>query len=65
MEVKTITYQRVHNLGNYESERFEMTAELDEFESPTEAAENLKELVEDALGINPPKSAANYDEKPF
>lgn len=51
MKVKTITYQRVKNLGNYESERFEMTAEVYEDESPTEVAENLKEMVEDALDI--------------
>ena len=51
MKVKTITYQRVKNLGNYESERLEMTVEVYEDESPTEVAENLKEMVEDALDI--------------
>ena len=52
MEVKTITYQRVKNLGNYESERIEMTAEIYEDESPAEAAENLKEIVLEALDID-------------
>jgi len=28
MKIKTITVQRVKNLGNYESERLEMTAEV-------------------------------------
>ena len=51
MYVKLIRYQRVKNLGNYESERLEMTVEVYEDESPTEVAENLKEMVEDALDI--------------
>ena len=33
MKYKTITYQAVRNLGNYESERLEMTVELDGSES--------------------------------
>ena len=30
MEVKTITYKRINNLGNYSSEHMEMVAELSE-----------------------------------
>ncbi len=47
MKVKTITYQRVLNLGNYESKRLEMTIEVD---APQKIAEvecsKLMESVE-------------------
>lgn len=47
MNIKTITYQRVLNLGNYESKRLEMTAEI---EAHLEFAEDectvLMEFVE-------------------
>jgi hypothetical protein len=53
MEVKTITYQRVKNLGNYESESLEMTAEveLDDYQSVSNAVANLKGMVLEALDI--------------
>lgn len=51
MKVKTITYQRVKNLGNYESERLEITAEINEGEKPQEAIERLRELVLNRLNI--------------
>ena len=37
MKYKTITYQRVKNLGNYESKRLELTAELDDDDNLEEA----------------------------
>jgi small-conductance mechanosensitive channel len=37
MKFKTITYQRVKNLGNYESERLELSVELDDDEDVNEA----------------------------
>ena len=51
MEVKTITYQRVKNLGNYESERLELTVELDENDKPEIAIAILRNKVLDALDI--------------
>lgn len=42
MNYKTITYQKVKNLGNYESERLEMTIELNEGENPLTCAEALR-----------------------
>ncbi|MBW4567698.1 MAG: hypothetical protein KME31_06630 [Tolypothrix carrinoi HA7290-LM1] len=42
MNYKTITYQRVKNLGNYESERLEMTIELNEGENPLTCADALR-----------------------
>lgn len=58
MKTKTITYQRVKNLGNYETERLEMTVELAEEESGVEAAKALIETVNQILF--PPKK-----EEPF
>ena len=68
MEIKTITYQRVKNLGNYESERMEMTAELNASDEIDISIQNLKDYVHSALGLSKPepKSALpNHDEKPF
>lgn len=45
MIVKTITYSRTKNLGNYESERLEMTIEIEEDENPEAAAIALKSSV--------------------
>lgn len=51
MKFKTIVYQRSKNLGNYESERIELTVELDENEDVDEAIALLKSKVEQGLGI--------------
>jgi small-conductance mechanosensitive channel len=51
MKVKTITYQRVKNLGNYESKRFEMTAEINDDEDVETAIATLKAIVNKALNI--------------
>lgn len=51
MQVKTISYQRVKNLGNYESERMEMTIELDDDDSVEIAIAALKDTVKKALNI--------------
>ena len=52
MKIKTITYKRTKNLGNYESEYFEATAEIDdENEDVNEAIEKLKVTVHKALGL--------------
>lgn len=76
MEIKTISYQRVKNLGNYESKRLEMTAELDSNDDVDQCAAELKNHVETALGLIQPEpkpapvaapapSENNYDEHPF
>ncbi|MBN3893653.1 MAG: hypothetical protein HWQ43_32585 [Nostoc sp. JL31] len=45
MKVTTITYQRVLNLGDYNSCRLEKTALADEFEDQEIATQNLIESV--------------------
>ena len=51
MKVKTITYKRINNLGNYSSEHLEMFAELDENENVQDATKLLIAEVETALGL--------------
>ena len=46
MAIKNITYQRVLNLGNYESKRLELSAEVLEGEGEEEAISRLMEMVE-------------------
>lgn len=45
MKITTITYQAVKNRGNYESERLEMTAILEEGEDPHLACLELRQRV--------------------
>lgn len=52
MKVERITYKRVKNLGNYESETCEMTAILDEDEEVEEAVTKLKNLVHWSLKLH-------------
>ena len=54
MKIKTITYQRVKNLGNYESERIELSAELSENDNFEESFNSLKEKACKALNISDP-----------
>ncbi|MEH1817309.1 MAG: hypothetical protein V7L09_33600 [Nostoc sp.] len=46
MQIKSISYHRVINLGNYESKRLELFAEVQEGEDPEAAISSLAELVE-------------------
>jgi predicted nucleic acid-binding Zn-ribbon protein len=46
MQIKTISYQRVVNLGNYESKRLELFAEVQEGEDEEDAIATLMEKVE-------------------
>ena len=46
MIIKSISYQKVKNLGNYESERLEATATVASDESATEAVKQLRAFVE-------------------
>lgn len=45
MKIETITYRRVKNLGNFQSETFEATATVHEEEEAHIAAEVLKSFV--------------------
>ena len=68
LRVKTITYKRIHHLGNYNTEHLEMTAEIDIHDDDIQLSRHLKKKVEFALGLvkaqeNP--APENFDEKPF
>ena len=72
MEIKTITYKRVHNLGNYNTEHLEMFVELTSDDDVDHCATGLKNHVETALGIVKPEPvpapkpvSTNYDKNPF
>lgn len=68
MEIKIITYKRVHNLGNYNTEHLEMSAELGTDDNVDQCAVRLKNHVETALGLaktEPAPKPANYDNNPF
>lgn len=65
MKITTITYRRVKNLGNYESEALEATAEIDDTEVAYEAHENLRLWVLKRLGISEPPEEVNTTNSPF
>lgn len=46
MKIKTISYKRVINLGNYETKHLELFAEVEESEDIETAISSLAELVE-------------------
>lgn len=60
MKIETITYRRVKNLGNYQSETFEATVTLEEEDHPEVVAEDLKEFVR--LQLYPPGAEVQQDE---
>jgi hypothetical protein len=45
MKALTITYQRVFNLGNYESERVEITLQVEEGERAQDVLDAAKRFV--------------------
>ena len=49
MKIETITYKRVKNLGNYNTEAMELTATLEEEDLPEDVAEDLKLFVRNQL----------------
>ncbi|MEH2085985.1 hypothetical protein [Nostoc sp.] len=49
MKIETITYKRVKNLGNFQSETMEVMATLEEEDLPEDVAENLKLFVRNQL----------------
>lgn len=53
MKITKITYQAVKNLGNYESERLEASADIEEGEDPDDAAHSLRRWVNLTLDAPP------------
>ncbi|WNZ28186.1 hypothetical protein HJG54_35320 (plasmid) [Leptolyngbya sp. NK1-12] len=49
MIYKSISYGRTKNFGNYQSERLDITIELEEVDDPVEELEKLKALVSKQL----------------
>lgn len=45
MKITTVGYSFLPNLGDYQNERFEMTAEVQEGETPEEVVKELKQQV--------------------
>jgi hypothetical protein len=54
MKITSITYKRVKSLGNYQSEFFEFTAEVNEDQGDLalKVAEQLKFYVLESLGLS-------------
>lgn len=63
MKIKTISYQAVKNLGNYESERLEAHAEVEEGEDPRVAALKLRQWVNLQL-LEPPRYGKPQEDPP-
>ncbi|MEH2288316.1 hypothetical protein [Nostoc sp.] len=57
MKIETITYKRVKNLGNFQSETMEVTAVLDQYDQASQVSEQLRELVNNQLFPPTPVSA--------
>ncbi len=55
MEITSISYARTVNLGDYNSEKLEMTAAVESYDDPNEAANRLKHVVHFALGLTKTK----------
>lgn len=49
MIYKTISYGRTKNLGNYQSERLDITIELEQMDDPVDELEKLKAFVTASL----------------
>lgn len=61
MKIETITYKRVKNIGNYQSEAFEASATIREGEDPQEASQDLIAFVLAQLDIDLPVIKANHE----
>lgn len=61
MQIKTLTYRRIKNLGNYQSETIEVTAELDEADDLTEKFEQLRTWTLTRLGELPSENLMEED----
>jgi hypothetical protein len=49
MKIKTVSYSRTKNLGNYESEKLEMSAEIEYDDDTEEVFYELKKWVTETL----------------
>ena len=58
MEVKTIVFKRVKNLGNYESEHLEIVGDLEPGDDVNKEVDKLREIVETKLFL---KKTQNND----
>ena len=65
VRIKTITYQKVKNLGNYESERLEMSAQVDEDDEPFLVASELRLMVNQLLDEPVAKDSEEESESGF
>ena len=50
-QIKTVTYHRLKNLGNYENERLEATAAIHEGDSPAEVLLDIQQCVSNQLNL--------------
>lgn len=57
--IKTIQIGRVYNLGNYEHVRYEITAEVEPGEDPSQVMTGLEKVIE---GLRPVKGVASVSE---
>ena len=64
MKIQTISYKRVKNLGNYQSESLEASAEVEESEDPLKAFSDLRAWVLLQLDIDI-KPNAEDDDYPY
>jgi UDP-N-acetylenolpyruvoylglucosamine reductase len=60
MPIKTITYKRIKNLGNYQSKTLEATSIVNENDDPDEELKTLIALVDNELF--PPEPVTNERE---
>lgn len=51
LQLKTVTYSRIKNIGNYENERVEAVAVVQPGEDPSEVLRGLKRFVLGSLGL--------------
>lgn len=63
MIIKSIGYQKVKNLGNYESERLEATATVEKDENVADAVSQLRAFVE--LQLDAPVSPFPDEHNPL
>lgn len=55
MKIRTISYRRVRNLGNYQTETVEIQGEIDDKEDPDAAFRQIKAKVFSWLGFSQPQ----------
>ncbi len=58
MQITSVHYSHLVNLGNYENQKFAAWAQVEEGETPETALATLKSWVENQAGISPEAQAA-------